>query len=486
LFNAVSPMMEKGKNAFGADISANVFLKQNHNESAMGKYFAGGVDGDADRLVDGTITVAKADAISTQSLYSSDIEHDDTKNIAGNALGMTGTMALKPRHQEFGVTLAWKQCLDAVVEGLWLDVKTAVVNVETDVNPAVTADTKSAANTGAVNAVGKGVLDYFDGSVTTTFQNALAKQLITTKAHNETGLANVQVDLGYNFITDADSTVSGSLAVVVPTGNTAKSINMFEPIIGKGGDHWAIGAGLNTDFNVWKSEDKKHSVNFSATAAYKYYFEAKQTRTLGVHNHVKGAHSPAAHYILAVKNATQTAGFKLTPLANELTREMNVTPGSHFELNAGFNGMHDSFCWDLGYNLFFKEEEAAKLTTNAAWADDTWAIAAADLDNDGNGFTKDTDFNKDAHTWGGAIQSEGTTTSAITATGTNSQRYYVTTAAAKTPSQLTHTVVGSLGWVFKDLKTPIRVGIGGFGEFSGETNDALETWSVFGKVGMCF
>lgn len=455
LFNALSPMMEKGKDAFGADISANVFWKQSHNNKEMAKYFGNGSDATANgaiNVVTNTTTLNSA----ASTLQSYHIDHDETNNLTGTSTdGMLGNLNLSPEHRELGVTLAWTQCLDAVVEGLWFNARTAVVDVETNVKATVSAETKS---TAALGLNTKGLLDFFSGSASNATQSALAKQKVSTKAISETGLADVRVALGYNFMKEDDTTVSGCFHVVVPTGNTAKGVNMFEPIIGKGGAHWAIGAGLNADFNVWKSEDKKHSVNFCADAAYNYYFDAKQTRTLGLATASDSKAFPAGHYAVASIKATPSV---VAPFANVGTVDMNITPGSHFELNAGFNGMHSNFCWDLGYNLFYKEEEAAKLKT--AWADSTVGIADGDY-----------------------VATFGTNDLSVSAASTTANTYNVDINAARTPSQLTHTVNGSLGWVFKDLKTPIRVGIGGFGEFSGETNDALETWSLFGKVGINF
>ncbi len=462
LFNTVSPMMEKGKDAFGADLSANVFYKQSTNAKAMAKYFGDGIDTTADGTINVATSATAANTAAT-TLESFHIEHDQTKNSAATAQnGMTGDMALKPEHRELGVTLQWTQCLDAVVEGLWVNARTAVVQVETDLNPVVTGETKSTADTAAADMSGKGLLDFFSGAASSTFQNALAKQKISTKAVNETGIANVEVNLGYNFMKEDDTTVSGSVAVVVPTGNTAKGVNMFEPVVGKGGDHWAIGVGLNTEFNVWKSEDKKHAINFVADAAYKYYFDAKQTRTLGLGVASTSKAFPAGHYAVSI---TSTTTAPAAPFANLGTVAMNVEPGNHFEMNAGFNGMHSSFCWDLGYNMFYKDQEAAKLVT--AWANDTVSVLDSDHAVGTDPFGTD-DFK---------VQASATSTGAV---------YYADINAARTPAQFTHSVVGSLGYVFSEIKTPIRVGLGGSAEFSSAANDALETWSLFGKVGINF
>ncbi len=477
LFKAVSPRVTTSKNSFGADISANAFWKQSHNNTAMAKYFGAGTPASTTEIVDGTIQVAKSLATTTQSLFSWQIEHDETDNAPNHATaasekGMSGRVTLDPSHREYGVTLAWAQNLDAVIEGLSFNAKTAVVNVQTNMKAGVKDEVKSTAATKGLN--GKGLLDYFTGSASNAVQKALANQKINTTALSETGVANVELSMGYNFINENDSCVSGSIDAVIPTGNTAKGVNMFEPIIGKGGDHWALGLGLQGKFSVWKSEDKKHAINFAADAAYKYYFDAKQTRTLGfAATSDDNAWISGAQYVLVVKKGDNST---LLPFANIATLPMHVTPGSHFELNAGFNGMHDGFCWDLGYNLFYKEAEAAKLVTE--WTNDTYGhpldtfvvgTTAADL----------TIANKVSS----VIQDASGAATAITGAGST---FYINIDAAKTPSQLTHSVVGSVGYVFNNLNTPIRVGIGGFGEFSGEDNDALETWAVFGKVGINF
>jgi len=81
LFNAMCPMMEKGKDAFGADISANVFWKQSYNNKAMAQYFGNGSDATANGAINVVKTATAANTAAT-ALESFHIDHDHTNNLS--------------------------------------------------------------------------------------------------------------------------------------------------------------------------------------------------------------------------------------------------------------------------------------------------------------------------------------------------------------------------------------------------------------------
>ena len=62
----------------------------------------------------------------------------------------------------------------------------------------------------------------------------------------------------------------------------------------------------------------------------------------------------------------------------------------------------------------------------------------------------------------------------------------MTPVPAKTESQLTHSIFGSLSCQLKG-DFPIILGLGGKVELQdNDHNSALERWTVFGKIGMTF
>ena len=57
--------------------------------------------------------------------------------------------------------------------------------------------------------------------------------------------------------------------------------------------------------------------------------------------------------------------------------------------------------------------------------------------------------------------------------------------AAVTPSQLTHTIFGGIGYIFKEWKNPLMLGLGGWYEFASDRSD-VESFLVWAKIGVHF
>lgn len=408
----------KAHNGFGADVSVSAFYRQTHNHEDMAKYFGGGT---TDTARTGKITLGNDDVIYEQ----------------------TGTATYKPFRQEYGAHVAWTQCLGKLVQGLSLKVDLPILHVQTRMGA-----TYSATN----------IKTYFEGGqAANANMGLLTNQKHSSTDNSETGIANIGAAVAYKLASDADYCVRGKVTVDIPTGNKPAGVWAFEPLYGS--KHFALGAGLDAMFNLWRADDGKSSLDFNACVGYKYGFKAKEVRTLGIYGHTASADVDQAHYRIVVIDGTDTA----RAFANVGTKEVDVTPQSSINGLAGFSYHNGQFSVDAMYNLSWNQEEKVELLDNWSATDATYGIVEAD----------DTDGDGSIHGDHSAIAKVAT----ATADG-------LSVTPAKTPSKVTHKVAGGVGYSF-NTKTPIRVGLGAEGEFNSNNNSA-NYWGIWAKFGVCF
>lgn len=154
----------------------------------------------------------------------------------------------------------------------------------------------------------------------------------------------------------------------------------------------------------------------------------------------------------------------VTPMANISTMKVDVTPGSQIDAILALSYHWSGVTLDLGYNLFYKDEEDVK--SKCGPTKDTYYVArrnyAANV-----AFVAADHAEKDAA--GKEIVVDATT---------------LNPASAATPSQLTHKVFAGVGYSFEDWDTPLTLGAGGSYEFAGR--GALEGWALWVKLGVSF
>ncbi len=379
----------KLEDRFGGTISATGFYGQNTKKDETGKYF--GVNSKNEiKLGDAAAVAAKtADLVSTTII---------------NAPASTETIKIAPEVIDYGVNLGWYQDLSKICSGLNLKVAVPVEHKEQDMK---------------LSSKDANVVNYFKGNAIAG-QEALKYGKIAGK-QSATGVADIDVQLGYRFLDKESYNAGLNLAVVIPTGKDVKSEYAFAPQVG--GKHWGLGAGLDAQARVWGSEEHNVKINFAAN--YRYMFEATEKRTLGLKDMAWGQYR--------LVNATNA------PVANGLTHDVNVTPGSQLDAILGLAYNNGGFTADLGYNLYFAEQESVKV--KGTLANPTLAGAAV--------------------------------ATAIDAT------------AAETPAQFTNSIYGGVGYSFKEWEYPVTLGLGGKYEFAAK-NSALEGWQAWAKAGLSF
>jgi hypothetical protein len=266
--------------------------------------------------------------------------------------------------------------------------------------------------------------------------------------------------LGYKFLNKHNYYASLALAITIPTGNNAKGIYMFEPIVGNG-QHFGLGGDLDAQARVWG--DCEHNVKINLFMKYRYLFESSEHRTLQL-NLTPGF--PSQYILLGVDGTMQGI-----PAANVLTQNLNVTPGSQFDGVLGLAYNNGGFAFDLGYNLYFRESEKARYKGD--FDTTKYQVMARDWDETTANFDVTNLINNDVDGYDVGEEAE-----ALGVSNLNLD-------APATPSQLTNAIYSGFGYYFSKWETPLMLGLGGKYEFAAK-NSAVEQWTVYGKIGIGF
>ena len=462
---------------FRATFHVGGFYRESHKEKDAAAYYGAGQA--TDKNQDGTIAIVSGDGTAnhaTQGLFGHQVDHSQ----ATPATSAMGTVSFAPKRKEVGAQVSWNQNLNSTVEGLSFYVNVPVARVEHDLGFKATS---------TANPAGGTIAQYFSGAAVTKAagtapadaQGNLAYGKMDATKRKVTNVADVAAGINYRFVQEADYCVCGGLNFMVPVSNKPTGEFLFEPVLGNAGK-FAFGANLNSCFNMWRHKTKNMALDLKVGGDYRYTFEGSEHRILGIYNHKTEKLLNAGHY----RNLVKHGGLAGVPSANVLRREVDVTPGSQFALNAGFCFKFKACTFDASYNLRFAQEENVKLKASNKWFDTTYGLAAHNATMSTAGVSGLTD-----HTVEGSIQAQGTKTAAKDSAGTdvaagNAATHYVSTAACTTPSQVTHKVGGSLS--FAGLKKlPVSLTVGGAYEFdANNANRSLVSWDVWAKLGFSF
>jgi len=371
---------------------------------------------------------------------------------------LAGTITFNPKRTTWGMIIEPFFKLDMILKGLYLKNNFGVMRVKHDLNMKVCDSV-----TGAISTEGISIADLLSGkcfirnlspaTLNKENQQQTLKYAKICGSHARTGLNNIETILGWKFLRKDWCKLGVHVALQSPTGDRPTGEWLWEPRLGT--QHWGLGAGADAKFKLWKDGNK--SLKLYLDFHYRYQFEDTEKRTLGIKNVLTGTnyskHILSHYYLLG-----RLGKYCLFPAANLLTRDVDVKPGSQIDTFAALNFNWGKFVFDLGYNIFWKEEENVSMQGNDCWTNDVYAISTLDY------LTCTEDF---------ALNDRAVNTCNID------------TCVAQTPSILSHTIFGGIGYIFKNWKNPLMLGIGGSYEF-GDDRAAADSYTLWAKAGLAF
>jgi len=439
---------------FGGNFMVRGFYSESNKGKELGKYF--GVN-NKDSF--------RADAVRNQDTGLVDVNagymiHDAAAGaVAANAVTHGAMINLAPKTVSYGVEFGYVQCLGKILDGLHLSVSLPVERVENNMNLNVTApvaavDTKAFTDFLAGNySTAIGVNSAFGAGLGA--QSKLTNALINGK-QGATGIADIDVVLGYDFIRNEDWTAGLNIGLSIPTGNSASGKYVFEPVYGNGG-HWELGFGGKVAGKLWQDGDQHIGLNVQAD--YRYGFQANETRTLGT----------AANFskYFALGTIANSNAQVYAPAANISTVPVSVTPNSALRGNLGLNYGNGGLVLGLAYAPAWKQAESVKF--NGAFDDTKYGIISTVQDQANAAIALDGVF-------GAAM---------ATAHAAPIKKADFALDSATRPSQLSHRIGGDLGYTFKEWEFPVTIGAGAHYEFAGD-NASIENWGVNLSAGIGF
>jgi len=463
---------------FGGNFQVIGYYMASTDEEELGEYFAPATHPADNTLKDNDFNFGSAagNTAVTQTLNFRNFVHQRTDI----AVGETVKLSLNPEQRAYGVTLNYHQDLDKILKGLYFKINVPIVNVENSIDPEYAA---GAVPVAALAEVGNPLLapqpsaldalkGYFDGTFSNNAANnsQAALQFLKFGAKNNedssTGVADIDFILGYYFLYKNKYRLAVNMGFTIPTGDDAECKKLFEAIVGNG-DHWALGAGFDGGATMWHDGD--HSLTFHSALNYRYLFEGTEKRTLGLKD-AAGNIIPWGHYALVGKSNTAGGAVTLVPAANMLTVDCDVTPGSQLDMIVAFAYHYCGFTFDLGYNMFFREEEDVDRKGSTAIfgeltvGPNSWGIV-----------------NPDVNTSVGIADNGSSFVNGLTLVDSKN----VTTANAETPSQLTHKIYAGVAYATYGWDVPLFVGLNGHYEWASD-NSGISNWGIGAKAGVAF
>ena len=461
-----SQISKKEDRNWAGSVQATGFFQASTNKSNLGNYF-GEFAENQDVLRD-YISVVGEDLITGDPVPARDPDGIESQYIFHHMQPVAvqpdigGKIRFKPYQETYGLRFDYHQ---NIVKDFYFKASLPVVNVKNNISTSDIGEQRALINDPGAPYAGKNLYDYLKGNLAVTtadgagyednLQNALTHAKLDGKK-DKAGVADIDLAIGYNFWKKRGNHIGVYLDVTIPTGNSPKGEFLFEPICGNG-QHWAFGGGLDTKFRLWNK--KNDSINLLVVADLKYLFQDTEKRTLSLLNDNGNKINFGHYYLGGEKDAYPTF-----PLANVLTQDLKIRPGLQFEglVDLAFESTNLTF--DIGYNIFSKEEESVFLKNT--WPTATYAIANPTFDTQ-IAFDPATDY-----------------AAAMLIAGSIEQKH-LDFDAVRHPRYTTHKIYGALGYAFNDWKFPLMLGLGTSYEFTGG-NAALENYALWCKAGLSF
>jgi hypothetical protein len=293
----------------------------------------------------------------------------------------------------------------------------------------------------------------------------------------KTYLADITLELGYEYLRKENLHAESHVGIVIPTGNEVRNHIVFEPMVGNN-HHFGATFGSGLGIEIWTDCDRSLWMEMQIHSIY--FFSHTERRLMDV----KGR--PWSRYMQVYRNQAQAElaaanddPFLYTPGVNVFAQPVCVTPGFQRTVNTAFVYSHCNFQAEAGYHFFARSAECVQL--KCGYAPDT---APAFKALEGAGFTND------QLTINGGFVNEPVGIDALNKPVTEYASNIIPTcaldlASATHPTIITHTLYGTLGYRWDDRERPLFAGIGGSYEFS-EDNGAVNRWVFWGKAGFSF
>ena len=169
------------------------------------------------------------------------------------------------------------------------------------------------------------------------------------------GLSDLQMALGWNFVNSEDGRAGLNLRVTAPTGSRPTSRVLFEPIVGNG-KHWEVGLGFSSQVMLWE-KDNKQAVTFFADMNGMTLLKTLQHRAFDFTVNGWGSR----YELLKEFDDSGNYTGNLVPAINVTTLPVNLGTAFQLDFAAMIGYTYNRVVIDLGYNLWLRTHENISL-----------------------------------------------------------------------------------------------------------------------------
>ena len=312
---------------------------------------------------------------------------------------------------------------------------------------------------------------------------------------SKTGVADMTLKLGYDFVDQTDFYLSGYAGMVLPTGNRPKAIYMFEAIVGNN-QHFGLNGGMYGQVSFENFGHNNLWLGWSLEG--EYLFQNTQKRSFDLKNR------PWSRYMQVFQNEgarqAEIAGGSGTAPAqmpaptrtwgiNSFTQDVKVHAGYNGSFNFNVNYVGDAWHTGLGFNTYVRQAEDIKLKNQ-------WILGPqiAGLPIYNKTVYSGVGGNAQANIAGGldplrsvAVlgQSNEMFSPAVDTTPVYVQEYDLDLGSAAHPAVYSQTVYASLGYYNASDHYPQNFELGSSYEF-GSCNTVLNRWTIWAKLQITF
>ena len=473
---------------------------------------------------------------------------DSTIDIRAEDLGMSptfrGTLELKPKIENLIFEPSLYLGMDRWLEGMFMWTKLPITHTiwtmetcETTTQPGhhsfienlmdvdtiqgqqtisfsgTTTTGLSVAGTGTVPAVNQStatlssISQAFSGKYTFGDKDVplQAGRIVGNCPQDKTGIADIPLHLGYNFVNGDRGHLGLYARVVFPTGTMEVNRSIFDPRIGY--RRWQVGGGLQGQVRLFENDEQTTSMHFFGDAHVTHVFKSEECRLFDMKTAAtyRPTDTKWSRYLLMKEfenvAGTLTYNGRLRNFADVFT--VCVKSGFDWLVDGlfFFNVKHKNWNFDLGYEIKARDCESFDCPKNlcdpCTYSDCDeccttstvryFGIKGVQLVNDNR--TDPTASIKRATLAAGA----GVTAAlanVIATTDTLSD--VVNLDSAMRPRMVAHKVFGNIGYTwdvgenkFYDNHGPIFFDLGAEAEL-GTKNKAVRSWGVWGKCGYAY
>jgi len=419
-------------------------------------------------------------------------------NIFTKDSNFKSRICFRPEQSTAGVGLSWRQKLSRNDEekGFWFEASMPITHVRNSMN---LSETVIEGGDGADDTR----LSFAQPNMTTAFQQAAFNfGRIPCGCNNDltkTGLADVDLRVGYGWQKEDMCHLESYIGVSIPTGNKVKGCNMFEAIVGHD-HHVGFEFGTAGGFKIWSDENEEREIRTEFATHSVYFNKNTQRRSFDVKNNPWSRYLPV-YCNLAAAQAAQQAGFgglqdqggsMYTSGINVFTQDVKVSGRFQRTYNTAFVFNSKRFSAEAGYNFFCRDAECVELCnwcSTVAFLDCSaqGSLVSQQTDNEGPGRTnRFRTISQCRFSCVDVVEVEDPVNVVEKDYNKNVvKREDLDLHSAAAPCQSQHTFYANIGYRWEDISWPTFVGLGGSYEFASD-NTGLNRWLVWGKVGVSY